>query len=166
MAFRSHRLARILASTAFIVSSLTVSVTTGALRVVQAAVEPRSQLFLALCAFSTMGVIFAVFGNQLPTYRPTMKYPGGRFVAPMVVCLLACAVISPWVLGGSPDLTVVDGHAAYRAFNHGTATPISATEYYWLVVALPLGFVAIQVHLLLENRWRYRKFLRETSQTG
>lgn len=152
MTFRSVLLSRVCASIAFIACCGGVSVASLALGIAW----PESP-FLAVNFLLTFFLLAVSFLNLRPHYMPTIRYRGGKIVASLAVGLFLCAVLGRFALGGSPDIRIVDGQRLYCAVNHGKATPVNVTEYYWLVASLPTALTMVLLHCLLENRWRYNK---------
>ena len=59
-------------------------------------------------------------------------------------------------------MRTINGGIHYFATNHGRLTPLSARSFWFLIVLQPVALSTVLLHLLLENRWRYKlekKFL-------
>ena len=144
-------LARFMSSAVFCVVSVLIVSYCGVLAVI----HPMIQVYAALYFLIRVIVVLACIANVKPSYRPTMRYPGGGLIMAVLLVTWVIAWGSRMALGGTPDVQVVGRITVYVAVNHGMVTRISWCEFYLLVISLPLAMSFLVIHGLLENRWRY-----------
>jgi hypothetical protein len=102
-------------------------------------------------------VVFLVnAANTKPIWSPTLRYPAGWIVGPLAALLLLTLLLGEFAVGGSPIRKMTDGIAFYAA-DHGALTPLSANAFWFLVALEAAAWNAALLHVLLENRWRYKR---------
>ena len=153
MNFRSQSAASIMASVPFMSTVLAVTV----IGAIMSVAFPNVDWFKAIYFLVPFLVLAMEMANTKPRYMPSLSYPGGRWIAPLAMCLIVLAALSRLALGGTPDIMDVNGEMQRVAVNHGKTRAVSIIEFYWLVVSLPLAMTALLIHCLLEHRWRYAR---------
>jgi hypothetical protein len=153
MTFRNQKVAAVMASKTFMVATLTVTVASG----IAGTIYPTTGYYAV--GYYIVPFVVIVFGglNVKSQYLSDWSYPGGRFIAPIAICLFVVAVFGRLALGCMPDIVYANGQEYFVAVNHGRVTHISAIVFYLLVASLPLAMAGLLLHLLLEHRWGYSR---------
>ena len=150
--FRSTALARFFASTVFIVLCTIVSMCSGAHSLTHFGCGEGVSVHMVL----TVAVFLVNAANTKPIWSPTLRYPAGWIVGPLAALLLLTLLLGEFAVGGSPIRRMTDG-IAYYAADHGALTSLSANAFWFLVALEAAAWNAALLHVLLENRWRYKR---------